>query len=328
MDFNIRKGLLGVYGSYLALVYFKSDFFLDFLINTSISTFFWIITVVLGHLVTQSFFKYAFPLLFNHYYDIGDIIDSPNTLYSFLRSFIISFFINCDKNGVLLRFFGYLQLCLLSRAFSCLHIGLSIRNDLNTNHRNAFLLSLELLLFFFFLWVMIRDIYHFYQNRDNIYIVYSLFGVELVVHSFFSVISHIFVVYGDQIYGNNSNSFHHLSKFITNLILSCILCIANTFCFGQFRFGIFIVFVSFVEVFFHIGMISEYTDSMASIKTNDSLVNENDISKNDICIVCRQANSITESRKLKCGHCFHEECIELWFESHSHCPLCKKPMTK
>ncbi|PIN03313.1 hypothetical protein CDL12_24171 [Handroanthus impetiginosus] len=28
-------------------------------------------------------------------------------------------------------------------------------------------------------------------------------------------------------------------------------------------------------------------------------------------------------RLPECGHCFHSKCIDLWFKSHSTCPLCR-----
>ncbi|CAL9779814.1 unnamed protein product [Musa acuminata subsp. burmannicoides] len=43
------------------------------------------------------------------------------------------------------------------------------------------------------------------------------------------------------------------------------------------------------------------------------------------CAVC--LNELEEGEKMRalprCGHCFHMECIDMWFHSHSTCPLCR-----
>ncbi|KAK1580811.1 hypothetical protein Q3G72_000345 [Acer saccharum] len=49
--------------------------------------------------------------------------------------------------------------------------------------------------------------------------------------------------------------------------------------------------------------------------------------KNDaaFCAVC--LDEITEGDKFRrlpeCKHCFHVECIDVWFQSRSTCPLCR-----
>ncbi|KAL3839167.1 hypothetical protein ACJIZ3_023758 [Penstemon smallii] len=47
------------------------------------------------------------------------------------------------------------------------------------------------------------------------------------------------------------------------------------------------------------------------------------------CAVCLSEVSQGEKARLlpKCNHGFHVECIDMWFQSHSTCPLCRNPVT-
>jgi hypothetical protein len=46
------------------------------------------------------------------------------------------------------------------------------------------------------------------------------------------------------------------------------------------------------------------------------------------CSVC--LSEVADGEKLrtlpKCAHAFHVECIDLWFQSHDNCPLCRAPV--
>lgn len=46
------------------------------------------------------------------------------------------------------------------------------------------------------------------------------------------------------------------------------------------------------------------------------------------CAVCLSEFEEKEKGRLlpKCKHCFHVECIDMWFHSHSTCPLCRSPV--
>lgn len=48
------------------------------------------------------------------------------------------------------------------------------------------------------------------------------------------------------------------------------------------------------------------------------------------CAVCLSEFEEKEIVRLlpKCGHSFHIECIDMWFRSHSTCPLCRSPVEK
>lgn len=47
------------------------------------------------------------------------------------------------------------------------------------------------------------------------------------------------------------------------------------------------------------------------------------------CSVCLSEVSEGEKARLlpKCNHGFHVECIDMWFQSHSTCPLCRNPVS-
>lgn len=47
------------------------------------------------------------------------------------------------------------------------------------------------------------------------------------------------------------------------------------------------------------------------------------------CAVCLSEVSNGEKARLlpKCNHGFHLDCIDMWFQSHSTCPLCRNPVS-
>ncbi|KAK9279095.1 hypothetical protein L1049_012770 [Liquidambar formosana] len=46
------------------------------------------------------------------------------------------------------------------------------------------------------------------------------------------------------------------------------------------------------------------------------------------CVICLSVFEENEiGRNLpKCGHAFHVECIDMWLNSHSNCPICRAPV--
>jgi hypothetical protein len=50
---------------------------------------------------------------------------------------------------------------------------------------------------------------------------------------------------------------------------------------------------------------------------------EDDLEKDDTCMVCRVTMQTGDARKLPCGHCLHSECLERWIGQQTKCPTCK-----
>ncbi|KAK4480786.1 hypothetical protein RD792_011637 [Penstemon davidsonii] len=59
------------------------------------------------------------------------------------------------------------------------------------------------------------------------------------------------------------------------------------------------------------------------------IFDSNDFKDGLECAVCLSEVSQGEKARLlpKCNHGFHVECIDMWFQSHSTCPLCRNPVT-
>ncbi|GAB4829924.1 hypothetical protein Ancab_019570 [Ancistrocladus abbreviatus] len=48
------------------------------------------------------------------------------------------------------------------------------------------------------------------------------------------------------------------------------------------------------------------------------------------CAVCLSEFEDSEAGRLlpDCNHCFHVQCIDMWFRAHSNCPLCRAPLRR
>tara|TARA_Y100000310_G_scaffold331819_2_gene406132 strand:+ start:369 stop:677 length:309 start_codon:yes stop_codon:yes gene_type:complete len=57
---------------------------------------------------------------------------------------------------------------------------------------------------------------------------------------------------------------------------------------------------------------------------NNSVLQVKEDSVKALCVICRENIKKHEIlRKIVCGHCFHEGCIDQWLEDHNTCPICK-----
>jgi hypothetical protein len=50
---------------------------------------------------------------------------------------------------------------------------------------------------------------------------------------------------------------------------------------------------------------------------------EDDLERDNTCMVCRVVMQIGDARKLPCGHCLHTECLERWIAHQTKCPTCQ-----
>lgn len=56
-------------------------------------------------------------------------------------------------------------------------------------------------------------------------------------------------------------------------------------------------------------------------------VTEEDLEKDDVCIVCRSSMDVESAKKMPCGHCVHSDCLERWMTQSSNCPVCQRDVT-
>ncbi|KAG2672040.1 hypothetical protein I3843_13G019500 [Carya illinoinensis] len=95
-----------------------------------------------------------------------------------------------------------------------------------------------------------------------------------------------------------------------NSMVTCITCCRNSI-------AIVLILCTILIIFCHNHhLISTFTFHHNPIPSNKDFL---------YCVVC--LNEVMDGerfRKLpKCNHCFHVNCIDVWFQSHSTCPLCR-----
>ena len=49
------------------------------------------------------------------------------------------------------------------------------------------------------------------------------------------------------------------------------------------------------------------------------------LTETEICAIC--TDEIKNGKKLGCKHIFHTECLKIWCERETTCPICRKPLT-
>jgi E3 ubiquitin-protein ligase synoviolin len=59
------------------------------------------------------------------------------------------------------------------------------------------------------------------------------------------------------------------------------------------------------------------------IETALPAATEEDLKRDDTCMVCRLPMQVGDVRRLPCGHCLHAECLERWIGQQTKCPTCQ-----
>ena len=59
--------------------------------------------------------------------------------------------------------------------------------------------------------------------------------------------------------------------------------------------------------------------------SENTFVYRSDVPLNDNCSVCQDPMEVGQETRtiLACSHCFHRECIDIWFQEHVQCPTCR-----
>lgn len=61
------------------------------------------------------------------------------------------------------------------------------------------------------------------------------------------------------------------------------------------------------------------------IAIHSEIINRDAVPADTNCAICQERNHETETvwRKLNCSHYFHRTCVDRWFSSNVHCPVCR-----
>ena len=63
--------------------------------------------------------------------------------------------------------------------------------------------------------------------------------------------------------------------------------------------------------------------SQLDIETASSLYDLDRVPADSVCAVCQDRGDATPWRRLNCGHMYHRQCIDTWFNQNVVCPVCR-----
>ena len=104
---------------------------------------------------------------------------------------------------------------------------------------------------------------------------------------------------------------HHITYFIIGITLSLSVC------------GI--VYMVF-DNFYYINRVATNVDNTKIILFDETyfLQNSTEACEQKACSICLEPYKDKDSlRLLNCKHCYHKECIDIWFNKKKTCPLCR-----
>ena len=64
----------------------------------------------------------------------------------------------------------------------------------------------------------------------------------------------------------------------------------------------------------------------SSLQSQYEKPDEEELERNNECIICRDNNTEETSVIMPCGHVFHEDCLKSWIIQKQTCPICNKSL--
>jgi hypothetical protein len=69
-------------------------------------------------------------------------------------------------------------------------------------------------------------------------------------------------------------------------------------------------------------MTKQTFDVESQIQNQFANATQKDIDRSGICVICRLPMTVEGTKVLKCGHCYHADCLERWRNVQHACPTC------
>ena len=189
---------------------------------------------------------------------------------------------------------------------------------------NRRLFVFQVLIFVIGYYFTMRLIY-LYKNNSGGYFISSACRtfISLMVELIIDIIKHVLILY-DSITGMNSRNFASkllieiVSKFI-QLALSFIV----TGPISKMNNSDEIFYL--LKIFELLPKFSKYYQTRKLhdvIRSNLREPTEELIQSQEVCVICRNALTMKDSKVLPCNHCCHVDCILQWVDEQPKCPLC------
>lgn len=162
--------------------------------------------------------------------------------------------------------------------------------------------------------------------KTDITSIFSLFFTMAIIENIECIFNHFIYIKDNNVMGNGKSSY--LTRIRSEIVfksLDVILFIIEMFSPNIKNRGLFFtvfIFPDAKELIQKCTKLSMFKYYMMYLNCLLPGITQEDLDKEEVCLICREELTIENGKKLRCGHCYHVECLEKWIIDHETCPMC------
>ena len=222
---------------------------------------------------------------------------------------------------LLVSILSYLNITIVDSLAISQHAG-----NLNIHRK---IMVFQLLLFFFSLYVFCKYLIYFSHSNELYICMLCTISADSTMNTLLQLMKHVIFLTDLKTLGASERSIRY--NFLVQLIIEVIqIFIYILMSLYGMAVGLQSYFYNSLKIAFlinsfefHIFNYKNWNKLMPALNSKLPNATQEDLSNENICVICRLEMTPGEAKKLPCGHCYHLSCLQQWITQKMKCPLCQ-----